>query len=257
MAGRSSIGIYGSGDAVRPAPTQRPRVLGTALWLDATDSSSIYLNNTRVSLWEDLSGLSNHAMTDYPWRAPTVLTNGIGSATALKFDDQFLDLTNKQCMAGMAGVTFMMAFGLGDMIPLSMPFGNVGTEFDLESVQFGSALNWEAEVFENIGSSERMDLGTYQKIGYAKNKNYLLCIAGDTTDITRMYINGTQVATWNYGDGYMDYLWAVGRTHGMGYGTINWCFTGTIGEIRIYDHRLTTTELDAAHTAMKSKWGIP
>ena len=229
------------------------------LWLDTTDDTSLHVGNQTgsVTLWEDLSGLSNHAVMTYLPRAPTVLLNAIGPETALMFvNEQSMELTNMQCMAGITGITYVVVFRLGNTVPLSMPFANVGPDTNSESLQFGSALNWEGNMYETIGSTDRINPGSNATLGIAINKTIMLCITGDATDGTRMYINGTQVATWPYGGGYTDYLWSVGRTHGKGFGTLNWYFQGIIGEIRIYDHRLLSAELSALFGALNAKWNV-
>ena len=155
------------------------------------------------------------------------------------------------------GVTFMIVFRTGITISTTTPFGNVGANMTAEAEQYGSALDFDGECYENIGSSERQSLGSSTALGFATNRTHLLCIAGDPTNGTHMYVNGTQVATWTYGGGYTNYPWAVGRTDGMGFSVNNWYFEGTIGEIRIYDHRLSNADLSTTHTELKTKWGIP
>ena len=126
-----------------------------------------------------------------------------------------------------------------------------------EAEKYGSELSYAGTFFENIGCSDRQTVGSTTALGLATNKTHLLCVAGDPANGTQVYVNGTQVATWTYGGGYANYLWAVGRTHGLGFGVNNWYFQGTIGEIRIYDHRLSNTDLSTAHTELKTKWGMP
>ena len=150
----------------------------------------------------------------------------------------------------------MIIFRLGSVIPMTTMFGNVGASMTTESVQFASALNWEGVFYENIGTSDRQTVGSNITLGFATNKTHLLCIAGDPAHGTQMYMNGTQVATWTYGDAYTNYLWSIGRTHGMGYDVNNFYFQGIIGEIRIYDHRLSNDDLSTTHAEMKTKWGI-
>ena len=43
----------------------------------------------------------------------------------------------------------------------------------------------------------------------------------------------------------------------MGYDVNNFYFKGIIGEIRIYDHRLSNEDRSTTHAEMKTKWGIP
>ena len=268
MAGRSCMGIYGSGNpplqvfsgSASNLPV-RTRVTGMALWLDATSETSLHYANTTgsVAVWEDLSGLSNHAVMYSLVRAPTLSRKGIGTSNALLFNDQHLELTNKQCMASMTGVTFMVVVRLGSTIPIITPFGNVGVDMNTASVQYANLLNWSDQASEIIGSSAAINLGSPSGIGIAANKTHLICISGDATDKTRMYVNNIEVASWTYGSNYTNYYWAVGRTYGKMFGfPTGWlCFQGTIGEIRIYDHRLSNTDLSTTQTDMKTKWGIP
>ena len=231
-----------------------------ALWFDATNESSLHYGNETgsVAVWEDLSGLSNHAVMYSLARAPTIATNAIGSSNALMFNDQHLELTNMQCMAGMTGVTFVIVFRLGNTVPIVVPFANVGTNMSTASVQFGGALNWLDEAYEIIGSSTRLNLGSYAALGIAANKTHVICISGDASDMTRMYINGTPVETWAYGGDYTTYLWAVGREYGKMFGFPNgWlCFEGAIGEIRIYDHRLSPIERQNVFSEMGTKCSV-
>ena len=258
MVGRSAIGIYSSGG---PVYAKRPRVTGMALWLDATDSTSVHVasGTSSVTTWEDRSGLSNHANSPSLTYAPVLASNAIGSSSAVTFNTQCLELTNKQCMAGFTGLTYMVVFRLGGTVPLCNPVGNVGPDMNTPSVEYASSLNWSTETYENIGTNTRRTLGSFAALGIAANKTHLVTITGDTSDnTTYMYTNGTQVASWAYGTAYRDYYWSVGRTYGRGTGSSSWYLIGgTIGEIRIYDNRLSTTDLGTVHTAMKTKWGIP
>ena len=257
MVGRSVIGIYSSGGAVYP---KRQRVTGMALWLDATDTTSVHVagGTSSVTTWEDLSGLSNHATFTSLLYSPVLASNAIGSSRAITFNGQCLELTNKQCMAGFAGLTYMVVFRLGGTVPQCNPVGNVGPDMNTPSLEYASSMNWSSHTYENIGTAARLDVGTYAALGIAANKTHLVTITGDTSDnTTYMYTNGTQVTTWAYGTAYRDYYWSVGRTNGRGSGSSSWYLIGgTIREIRIYDNRLSTSDLSDAHTKMKSKWGI-
>jgi hypothetical protein len=68
-----------------------PAKLGSslALWLDADDASTITLNGTKVSQWDDKSGNGNHAAQAVAANQPARVTNGI------QFDgtDDYMDIT--------------------------------------------------------------------------------------------------------------------------------------------------------------------
>jgi len=69
----------------------RPDELGAdlALWLDAEDASTITLNGSDVSQWDDKSGNGNHAAQAVAASQPARVTNGI------QFDgtDDYMDIT--------------------------------------------------------------------------------------------------------------------------------------------------------------------
>jgi hypothetical protein len=109
--------------------------------------------------------------------------------------------------------------------------------------------------YENLGASTRVSLGSITSVGLAPNKNHLLCITGDATDMTRVYMNGNQVKTYAYGSRYTEYWWNVGRIFGYGISNPE-LFQGWIGEIKIYSYRLNGTQRQTETTAMLTKWQI-
>lgn len=65
-----------------------PIFLGSrlALWLDASDSSTIILNGSTVSQWNDKSGNGRHASQPTAANQPTYNLNGLNGKTVLTFD---------------------------------------------------------------------------------------------------------------------------------------------------------------------------
>jgi hypothetical protein len=72
---------------ITPSFTQwTPALLSTALWLDANDASTIILNGSTVSQWNDKSGNNRHATQGTTAAQPTRTLNGLNSKTVLTFD---------------------------------------------------------------------------------------------------------------------------------------------------------------------------
>jgi len=73
--------------AVSGAPWT-PAALGSALalWLDADDASTITLNGSTVSQWNDKSGNARHASQATAANQPARTLNGLGGRTVLTFD---------------------------------------------------------------------------------------------------------------------------------------------------------------------------
>jgi hypothetical protein len=65
-----------------------PAALGAALalWLDASDASTITLNGSTVSQWNDKSGNSRNASQATAANQPTRTLNGLGGRTVITFD---------------------------------------------------------------------------------------------------------------------------------------------------------------------------
>lgn len=72
-----------------------PAQLTTALWLDAADTSTITLNGSTVSQWNDLSGNARHVSQATAANQPTYTANAFAGKPGLTFggDDWFNPVT--------------------------------------------------------------------------------------------------------------------------------------------------------------------
>jgi len=72
-----------------------PDGLGTdlALWLDAADASTVTLNGSTVSQWDDKSGNGRNASQATASLQPTYTTNGLNGKPVLSFDGSDDELT--------------------------------------------------------------------------------------------------------------------------------------------------------------------
>lgn len=66
-------------------PLWTPANINTALWLDAADASTITLNGSTVSQWNDKSGRGNHVSNATASFQPTYLTTGWNNKPTLSF----------------------------------------------------------------------------------------------------------------------------------------------------------------------------
>ena len=82
-----AIGNRFGGPAGGPA-SWTPAALGSslALWLDAADSSTITLNGSTVSQWNDKSGNARHVSQATAARQPTYTANGLNGKPVLTFN---------------------------------------------------------------------------------------------------------------------------------------------------------------------------
>ncbi|MFM6022262.1 MAG: hypothetical protein ACKPER_04955, partial [Dolichospermum sp.] len=63
-----------------------PAQMSTALWLDAADSSTIILNGSTVSQWNDKSGNGRNAIQATATNQPAYTANGLNGKPVLTFD---------------------------------------------------------------------------------------------------------------------------------------------------------------------------
>jgi len=63
-----------------------PAQITTALWLDAADASTITLNSTTVSQWNDKSGNGRHATQATSANQPTYISSGMNSLGLVDWD---------------------------------------------------------------------------------------------------------------------------------------------------------------------------
>jgi hypothetical protein len=74
------LGEFGFSGAWTPAQ------ITTALWLDAADASTITLNSTTVSQWNDKSGNARHATQAIGANQPTYISSGMNSLGLIDWD---------------------------------------------------------------------------------------------------------------------------------------------------------------------------
>lgn len=88
----------------------RPNALGAslALWLDAEDTSSITLNGSTVSQWNDKSGNGRNATQGTSANQPTYSATGINNKASLNFDgtNDFMDFGLSASVINAAGSVF-------------------------------------------------------------------------------------------------------------------------------------------------------
>lgn len=77
-----------------------PADISTALWLDASDSSTITLNGSNVSQWRDKSGKNRHVTQSTTFRQPAYVLNGLNGLPVLRATGQSLSSANLTGFSG-------------------------------------------------------------------------------------------------------------------------------------------------------------
>lgn len=81
--GKSLVHSNGS---VAPLPLWTPSQISTAFWVDASDASTVILNGSTVSQWNDKSGNNRHATQATPAKQPLYDATGLGGKATIKCD---------------------------------------------------------------------------------------------------------------------------------------------------------------------------
>ena len=91
----NDFGSVESGTFEQKIISWHPKLLdGLILWADASDSSTIVKNNTRISNWADKSGQGNHFTQSTENSMPFFGVDKINDLNALSGDDTFMTTTN-------------------------------------------------------------------------------------------------------------------------------------------------------------------
>jgi hypothetical protein len=108
---------------INPLRLWTPTFISTTLWLDAQDLSTITLNGTTVSQWDDKSGNGQHATQTLLTKQPTVQT--INEHSAIYFDgiDDSMIIPSQPFIFGSISI-----FAIWDIYNTGFVYGTDNTE---------------------------------------------------------------------------------------------------------------------------------
>jgi hypothetical protein len=119
-----------------------PAKISTALWLDAADSSTITLNGSNVSQWNDKSGNNRHATQSTAADQPIYLTANQNGLNVVGFDLDFMNYPNISSTGTYSSSTFVVhkRTGLGNT--LYPPIVSLAYNSGIYQYLGGSGTNW-------------------------------------------------------------------------------------------------------------------
>lgn len=97
-----------------------PAQLTTALWLDASDPSTITTDSGVISQWRDKSGNNRHATAALGLR-PSVLANALNGLQAIDFgstEGKFFTVTGTESVANITSTNTLYGFFLAKSVPV-------------------------------------------------------------------------------------------------------------------------------------------
>ena len=258
-----------------------PSTVGSMVfWIDAVDIPQ--LDGSLVYQWNDKSGNSNHAVQSDPLLAPVYKTSEINGLPSVVFDGVSDRLESmSQIISGTTDRTIFGVFrsdGLGynptdsdpnapDVFHYASPLltlhgtdvrvSDPGTDYTI-SIEWGLRLRTKGNAHYFISTGELPSVIT---------NRWSTSFDGPNTTGSKIRLNGienpflstTSDAPINTGvssKSYIGYTKNQGTTDPTDSNTLGSSFTGPIGEIIIFNRRLTDIETTQIESYLISKWGI-
>jgi len=219
-------------------PLWTPAEISTGLWLDASDNSTITLNGSNVSQWDDKSGNSRNATQSTAANQPAYLTADQNGLNVIDCDLDWFSYSNLSTVSTFSSSTFvvMQATGLGstNYPPIVTWFNNGGLYHYLG----GSGTNWG--VYDGGFRFSTESIGNNWKI--VEN------IRDKSTAQNIFYSTGNSVGSTG--------LTSAGYTSKIGNDDANQRSRMKIGEIVITLDVVSTINRQKIEGYLAHKWGL-
>jgi len=235
--------VYSSG-----AAAWTPASLGAdlALWLDADDASTITLNGSNVSQWDDKSGNTRHATQATAADQPTYTLSGLNGKPVLTFSSDTLTINT-------SGIPQPYnIFLLGRSNTNFVPFFLDGTT-SANRVMMGHNPNATGDIGRAfIGSGSTFFLAPSGS-SFAYNAPGILGGEYNGTN-SQMFANGSTVANGNAGSTAIQSL-LLGNRYVTASGGATF-LNGYIGEFLVVSSTLSTADRQKLEGYLAHKWGL-
>lgn len=213
------------------------------LWLDADDSSTITLNGSTVSQWDDKSGNNYHISQATASNQPTYVSSVLNGRNIVRFDGNDELLNGSATVVG--GSTNRTVFIVFNSTAGSLTYG----VFLGDSTSNGQSFGISREIAVRVNNGNRV-----WSTGAINSTHSIVTIALDGTSTTDLsaWKNGssltassTSVQTINTAAGII-----------VGNGTVGGDLTGDVAEVIVYSSALSTSDRESVESYLSNKWGI-
>ena len=220
------------------------------LWLDANDSSTITLNGSTVSQWDDKSGNNYHISQATASNQPAYVTSVLNSKNIVRFDgvNDIMSNASAQPVAGSASRTIFYVFSCNTTFT-GWQY-EYGLYFGLASPVDGGVIAISQELAVRVSNGYRIfnqsnDDGSHAVISAVQDgtnvSNYSMWKNGNALSAT-----STLSKELNIGAGIH-----VGAHPQIS----NW-LDGDIAEVIVYSSALSTSDRESVESYLSNKWGI-
>ena len=218
-------------------------ISGLQLWLDANDSSTITLNGSTVSQWNDKSGNGYNVSQSTASNQPTYQSAVLNSKSVVRFDGSGDVLTNTTDtpVGGSTNRTVFVVFNSNTGITAKYPL----------------ALGNSTSTGQTFGIS--------QEIGVRVNSGYQIWTTSvdSTHAIVTIILDGTSttdLSAWKNGSSLSAYTpsaQTINTTSGIlvGNGPSGGNLNGDVAEIIVYNSALSTSDRESVESYLSTKWG--
>jgi len=213
--------------------TFSPLELSPALWLDASDASTISDTGGAVDTWADKSGNGNDVTQSTEADKPTTGTRTLNGLNVLDFDDNVL-----------VNATFTTTSPY-TLIAVAELDNQTSSDYLLSSNLLDVVLG-----FQNVGNAVFIYNDSQQVAGANISTGSHLIVATFDGSSSSVRLNGASYITGTVGTLGMSDLYVGRRSDGAG------IFYGGFAEAIIVDGTLTAGQIADTETYLANKWGI-
>ena len=222
---------------------------GLALWLDADDASTITLNGSTVSQWDDKSGNNRHATQGVAANQPTYSAAEFNGKPALTFDGTNDSLSIASTALFSSGNADLSMFFVYNSIA-SSGYGTIFANFSegnlqlLYSISIPYASPWGLYLNADLDLSNGVYVQNKKSIiGMIRNSGVFTGYTDGTTDLSAS--NSASV----YTESDTQSQWYIGRSTEGESGNVE------IAEVICINSSLSTTDRQKLEGYFAWKWG--
>jgi len=234
-----------SGLIKRPFVSAGPPLIGDALvtWLDADDGATITEAGGNVSQWDDKSGNANHVSQTTGSLQPETGAASINGINTIRFVNEALENTAFAIGGDLTIIIVANVFEVNNSAESLISFDRVGNDFQLDAA---SSTDFRYRANGPTGQS------TYS----ATNQEGLDNIYSFDLDVTagnaRLRINGGAATESSYTNDITGTHILRLAANRVGSNRLD----VDIGEVLIYNTRISTSDFNKAGNYLANKWGI-